>query len=352
MGMPVNQALELDAAIVALLQRAGISEPIEEIVALRAGGNNRTYRVETSGTRYAVKHYFQHRRDPRNRLQAEYAFLTYAVQAGITAVPRPLAQDADSGMALYEYIDGYPLQPDEIGKAEVDAAIRLFLALNQPEARQGAETLPSASEGAFSLQEHLENTERRIGQLQQIVPVDEVDREGGRFIQQMATFWKGYRSRFLEEAKQLEWRLDQPLAAEQRCISPSDFGFHNAIRTPEGRLRFIDFEYAGWDDPAKMITDFFSQPAVPVPMDYYDDFESSVLTLFGAPETLKLRTQLLQPAYQIKWCCITLNIFLPVHLERRRFANPQLDPIALKKDQLLKARTIFQTIKETGYGLH
>ena len=232
------------------------------------------------------------------------------------------------------------------------AAVALFQALNAPAARQMAGTLPSASEAGFSLQQHLANTACRIEQLQQITPIGEMDRQGMHFIEEMAAFWRRYCSHLQTEAERLEWRMDEVLSSDQRCISPSDFGFHNAIRTPEGAVRFIDFEYAGWDDPAKMITDFFSQPAVPVPMDYYDDFESSVLTLFDAPETLKLRTQLLQPAYQIKWCCITLNIFLPVHLERRRFANPQLDPIALKKDQLLKARTIFQTIKETGYGLH
>ena len=35
---------------------------------------------------------------------------------------------------------------------------------------------------------------------------------------------------------------------EYKCISPSDFGFHNSIIDREGNINFVDFEYSGWDD--------------------------------------------------------------------------------------------------------
>jgi len=343
---------ETERAIARLMARATIAEPIEKVTPMQAGGNNRAYRVETANGCYAVKHYFQHPGDPRDRLQAEYALLDYAERAGIAAVPHPLLQDPHSGMALYEYIEGEALQRDEVGRPEVEAAVAFLQALNREGARQRAGVLPAASEAAFSLAEHLQNIERRVRQLQQITQQDKADREGARFIESMVTFWNGYRARLEAEVERLGWGLDESLPLTQRCISPSDFGFHNAIRTPQGEIRFIDFEYAGWDDPAKTIADFFSQPAVPVPLEYYDYFESSVLALFESAEVLQLRTRLLWPAHQIKWCCITLNVFLPIHMERRRFANPQLDPIALKREQLSRAHTLFQTIKESSYGLH
>ena len=349
--MSLVRCHDLETMITSLLKKADISTSIEEIIPMRAGGNNRTYCVETANARYAVKHYFQHAGDRRDRLYSEYAFLSYAEHAEIAAVPRPLAKDSYTGLALYEYIAGEAIQYGEIGQAEIDAAIAFFLALNEPAVRQEAEKLPPASEAAFSLQEHLSNTERRISQLQQIEPNDEIDHEGMAFIQSMARFWSEYRGRVLEEVHRMGWQKDRPLAVDQRCMSPSDFGFHNAIRTPRREICFIDFEYAGWDDPAKSIADFFCQPAVPVSLDYYSYFESKVLPLFEEPERLKLRTRLLWTAYQVKWCCITLNVFLPVHMERRRFANPQLDPLALKRDQLLKAQTLFQTIKDPSYGL-
>ena len=39
--------------------------------------------------------------------------------------------------------------------------------------------------------------------------------------------------------------------------SPSDFGFHN-ILCEDGRLNFVDFEYAGIDDLAKSARRFFA----------------------------------------------------------------------------------------------
>ena len=42
-------------------------------------------------------------------------------------------------------------------------------------------------------------------------------------------------------------------------MSPSDFGFHNVIKKDDF-LYFIDFEYAGLDDPVKLICDFYCQP--------------------------------------------------------------------------------------------
>ena len=38
------------------------------------------------------------------------------------------------------------------------------------------------------------------------------------------------------------------------CISASDIGTHNIIKTKNG-LKFIDFEYAGYDDTSKLAAD-------------------------------------------------------------------------------------------------
>ncbi len=52
-----------------------------------------------------------------------------------------------------------------------------------------------------------------------------------------------------------------PLAANCRrmkfIVSPSDFGFHNALLDDGGAISFLDFEYSGRDDPAKLDLRFF-----------------------------------------------------------------------------------------------
>ena len=131
--------------------------------------------------------------------------------------------------------------------------------------------------------------------------------------------------------------LDEAISRGAWRVSPSDFGFHNALKTPDGRTRFFDFEYAGWDDPARMLCDFFCQPAVPAPLDYLVRFAASVSADSEEPDAMLARIRLLFPVYRIKWCCILLNDFLRVGDRRRRFALSD-DAQERKASQLAKAR--------------
>ena len=103
----------------------------------------------------------------------------------------------------------------------------------------------------------------------------------------------------------------------------------------------LNFEYAGWDDPAKMIGDFFSQPAIPVSLKHFDIFCSEALGYSKNKDELAERGRLLLPLFQIKWCCIILNEFLPDAVRRRQFANPTSDPWQRKRLQLEKAQQFF-----------
>ena len=123
-----------------------------------------------------------------------------------------------------------------------------------------------------------------------------------------------------------------------RRLSPSDFGFHNALVGPDGRLVFLDFEYAGWDDPAKLIADFFCQPAVPAPLGECDRFVRTIGGELHDDGACARRLAVLWPVYQIKWVCIILNEFLPIGGARRRFARSGAEAAERKTMQLHKAR--------------
>ena len=53
--------------------------------------------------------------------------------------------------------------------------------------------------------------------------------------------------------------MTKKLNKKDLILSPSDFGFHNVIKKNK-KLFFFDFEYAGMDDPVKLISDFICQP--------------------------------------------------------------------------------------------
>ena len=109
---------------------------------LRGGANNRVFRLVVGDRTLLFKAYFQHRDDPRNRLESEYAFTTFAWQRGVRRVPQPLALDPVHGVALYEYVEGRPVAPGEVNEALVRQALDFYQELNGHRDRAEGAGLP------------------------------------------------------------------------------------------------------------------------------------------------------------------------------------------------------------------
>jgi len=324
-------------AVHALAERAGIGAA-REIVPLAGGANNRVARLDTETDSYLVKSYFRHPDDPRDRLGAEYAFSQFAWNQGVRCIPRPVACDMEAGLALFEFIAGTSLAGCTIGRAEVDQALAFFRGLNRSSKEPDAARLPRASESCLSLNDHFHTVSRRVERLQNIAGEADVDRAAAVFAADLAAAWERIQAKARATAASSCLPTEPPLPAGERCLSPSDFGFHNAIRAADGLLRFIDFEYAGWDDPAKLICDFFCQPAVPAPIEWFDGFAGSVANAFPSSGIHVARASLLLPVYRVKWVCIMLNEFLPVGGRRRGFSGTPEELDARKTTQLAKAK--------------
>jgi hypothetical protein len=319
------------ASLEGLLATAGLP-PALSVERLSGGGNNRVYRVDTPAGPVLLKQYFRHAADTRDRPGAEQAFSRFAWAHGVLAIPQPLACNAGVGVGIYEFIPGRKLTADEVTAAHIDEAAAFFAAVNRHRHDPEAATLPLASEACFSLSDHLACVDRRLARLSTIAPESELHREAAALAAtRLVPAW--HQARAAVAAGSLP--LDASLAAHARVISPSDFGFHNCIATKSG-LKFIDFEYAGWDDPAKTVCDFFCQPAVPVPREHFERFFSTVASTVSDGDNLRDRIALLFPVYELKWCCIMLNEFLPVGDDRRTFAQGEEAHVARCRDQLKK----------------
>ncbi|MBY0522085.1 MAG: aminoglycoside phosphotransferase family protein [Gemmataceae bacterium] len=340
---------ELRPALNSVLDRAGLPRSFT-LHPLPGGGNNRVFRLDVDEQSYFLKVYFRHAGDTRDRLAAEYAFSRFAWDRGIRQVPQPLCADLEHGLGLYEFITGRKLEAPEVDLAAVRQALHFFLEVNQHAACATAHALANGSEACFCLADHLECVERRIQALTRFVPLTELDRSAATFVNgAVVPAWRAVRSGVESEARQHGLQMTEVLDASERCLSPSDFGFHNALRQPDGSLRFFDFEYAGWDDPAKLVGDFFCQPALPAPPDQLPAFIAAVTETLQRAETARIRIHLLLPVYRLKWVAILLNEFLPAGSNRRRFAQPGFDPEARKSAQLTKAQALLQSVS-SGAG--
>ena len=316
-----------DDAVRRLLAAAGRAGPFA-VSPLPGGGNNRVYQVDISGGPVLLKAYFRHPDDPRDRLGNEFGFARFAWDRGVRSLPEPLVRDPDVGLGLYEYLDGKPILPGGVGGDDVRAAAEFHRAVNQHRHHPDAAALPIASESGFSIVDHVTQVDRRMARLADVGGSSALDREARDLIDgRLVPAWAAVRQRVIG-AEDL---------VTDRCLSASDFGFHNALRTPAG-IRFLDFEYAGWDDPAKLIADFFCQPKVPVDPSHFDAFAAAVAADHPDPPAVVRRARQLGPVCRVKWWCLMLNEFLPVGNQRRMFARGDADRDGRKRDQLARVR--------------
>lgn len=325
--------MKLEQNVTALLQQSGCwGEPT--IKPLFGGKNNRVFRVESNGKSFLLKSYFWHPADKRERLKAEFQFSTFLWERGIRNIPQPFAQDPIHQLGLYEFVVGKKITEVEITRTSVQQALDFFRNINRYRKEEAAANLPAASEVCFKLEEHLCLIEQRLKRLMEIRQENTIDAQARDFVlSHLCPSWN--------QTKETILKSFQRPTSEEKCLSPSDFGFHNALLTPQGTFTFHDFEYAGWDDPARMVSDFFCQPELPVPLSFFEDFAQDVFTFLGNREEVN-KARLLLPAYRIKWCCILLNEFLTDGSHRRRFAQIEDDIHRNKAEQLEKSKAYFK----------
>jgi hypothetical protein len=342
LGVEGDAAAE-SAADVAQIAARLAATPVVSLDPVRAGGNNRLFAVSArDGSRFALKHYPRQASDPRDRLATEFKALQFMRRHGLTQVPAPLACDAAAGFALYDWIDG---RPPAASVAAVDAAIAFAGELRELGKQDGAGAMPDASEACFSPATIVAQVERRLSVLRSVA---DAHRDLRAFL---ADAFDPVAARAIERAQELcrvnRVDFDAAIDPGQRCLSPSDFGFHNALARPDGRIVFLDFEYFGWDDPVKLTGDFMLHPGMNLPDDLARQFRSGMMRLFGDQRDFAVRLRACLPLYALRWSMILLNEFLPERWARRILAGVEGEREQALNRQLAKARAMIARI-ETG----
>ncbi len=273
---------------------------------LKGGINNEVFICGVGDHSFVLKRYAEASVEKHDRFQAEVDFLSYAQLVAPEFVPRLLHTDDVSRSLVLEFLKGDRFE-DGMHPSEEDIgqALTFMLCLNADLALAKREIQNNAAESFLTLTEHLWNIEHRI------------KRMGSEHVPQcLKTNVDRIISRLKRQLEALQERTTELIARgycedlmepDKLCISPSDFGFHNAIHSA-GKVRFFDFEFAGWDDPAKAIIDFDLQPRVPI------ELKNNVLRK-GLPDHyrgLKERCQALLPILRLKWACIILAPMDPV----------------------------------------
>ncbi|NBV24862.1 MAG: aminoglycoside phosphotransferase family protein [Proteobacteria bacterium] len=325
---------------------ATLGQRPESVVRLAGGANNVVARVDVAGQPLLAKLYFTHARDPRDRLGTEFGVLSFLWQNGVRSVPEPLRMSREHNLGLYEFITGPRVAPGQVTRTDVDQLVELLATMWRLRGQPGAEKLPPASEAAFTLNGYWTNVDRRLNRIRtalagrsEVAVVNEfVERE----LVPAATNVRAFVER---EASMLGVNLDAELPLTQRTLSPADHGFHNVLRRADGTLAFLDFEYAGWDDPAQTLANAMLLPEVPLPAEHRASFVRDLLDRLEGATGVGARLRLTYPMLALKWSLIMLNEFLPVGGERRTFAGANED--TRRVAQLEKSRRQLAVVRES-----
>jgi hypothetical protein len=340
---------DIEATARALLSQIGIAEA-PTLQRLNGGSNNRVFKLDAGGRAYCLKVYFRHAADSRDRARTEFDFATFAWSKGLHSLPQPLAFDAALGAGLFEFVAGRKLTSAEIDAPAVSGILDFHRGLNVHRDAPGAQHLPPASDSCFSLVDNIACIDRRLGRLTAIPADSALARDALQLVhERLAPACRDAKCALIRGAEGQD--LLSPLAQSERWLSVSDIGFHNVLRSNAGAIRLFDFEYAGWDDPAKTIADLFGRPEVPVPMAFFKSTLNAVASDFVCPERVQFRARLLLPLHRLKWCCIVLNEFLPVGGDRRAFAADGEHRERRRAAQLQKARSILASLSEASVPL-
>ena len=307
----------------------------------RGGGNNCLYRVETDQGSFALKSYPPLGEGAHDRLRAEFDGLVFLRDAGIDCVPAAIAVDAERRHALYQWIDGEAVRPP-VDK-DIEAAAKFAAKLHEFATEPVEDAIGQAAEACLSGGELTTQINRRYLRLCEAATSEP---ELGRFLENN---FRPLCAKAIERAKsgyaKAGWNFNADIPLSKRTLSPSDFGFHNALRRSDGDIVFLDFEYFGWDDPVRLVADFVLHPGMALDQASCATFAEMVLPVFSSDEDFRGRLNFLYPLVGLRWCMILLNEFLPERWSGRAFAGAT-DREAAKKRQLSKASSLMARLKD------
>lgn len=311
------------------------------LYAAASGGNNRVWRVESPKGRFALKCYPRQAADPRDRLGAEYGALNFLATHGVDATPRPVACERAAGVALYDWVDG--ARVTEPGEDDVEAALEFIALLKGLSRAPDAVRLPLASAACLSYSAVTAQLGARLYRLRRgIEGEDEVEAFLETEFAPVCGALAARASALLEPDED-----EKELAPACRVLSPSDFGFHNMLRRPDGDLAFIDFEYFGWDDPAKLTADFLLHAGHRLSPELAARFEAGMRALFSSDPGFSARLDALKPLFGLCWVLILLNQFVPERMARRVYAGAAEDAALVRTRQLDRARALLRSLRGT-----
>ena len=305
----------------------------------RGRGNSRVFKLTGRfSSRYLLKIYPDRQLDSRPRLETEFA-ASQELLNRMYPVAAPIITDKNLGWSIFKWVEGESIEyPDEQFLSCASKFIqRLYFDSHK---MQAFDHFSLASEACLSGSEIIKQIQQRIQKLLKV----ESDELKTFLEQEYIPYFTLATEVSREKAGQL---FDVELEHSLQIASPSDFGSHNALRDAGGKVTFIDFEYFGWDDPVKLVSDFFWHPGMSLSNELRGTWIENSMDVFKKDRTYSQRLEAYLPLFGLRWCAIILNEYLkPVVARQLTEVHLSQGSVGTRSKQLLKAKTLLQVVKE------
>jgi len=281
-----------------------IKDTVVSFERLNGGINSVVFHVKTARREYVVKKYLYQEDDLRDRLRTEFGMLSFLWEKGVRNIRQPLLKLDKEKIGVYQYIKGKSFKEEDIQKSDVKKVAKFLKTLHTLSKKKDAVGLPRASESARSMAQHINIVEERLNRVRLAQKSSPYSGEFTEVLHKIVPIFVGIKKVIQKVYQDNKLLLTGHFSS--RTLSPSDIGFGNMLKAPDGTILFYDFEYAGWDDPAKTICDFYLHPAVKLPIKWRELFFQEVIDIADQKD-IEVRLGLVYLLLSIKWCMILLN---------------------------------------------
>lgn len=279
-----------------------LGAPVTATTSVGIGRNAHVLRLQTADARlFALKSYPRHAHDEVDRYQREREALRWLEVVVPGRTPRWLAGSSELRVALMSWLDGMPPTTPGAGMLEqiLDFVGAIFAA-SAAESRQRFGPASAACSSGPALERQIAERYARLRQAG-------LPALTGFLHDRLPPVWQAALA-FRHVHDPL---ADAALSSDAQRLVAADLGLHNSLQAADGRLRFVDFEYFGWDDPIRFLADFVLHPGQQLAA---ADVAAASERFFSLPEVdadgpQRFHARL--PLFALRWSLIVLNPLLP-----------------------------------------
>lgn len=270
-------------------------------VKLNGGINNPTYLISNKKVSYVLKKINSNPSSLFDRYVAEKQFLNLTNIISGVNTPKLLDSFDTERVLILEYI-----KPDNIENIpiidlnKINECINFILKINLDKELGKKLITQNASDSYLDITGHIENIDMRLKNFSTNHISEQYKESAKNLFYLLKEKWVNLR---IDAFILLDKNINQNSIDQSYLkISPSDFGFHNIIIKSNTNY-FIDFEFSGWDDPAKLYCDFILQPKYPIPISFHQQLKEQLV----GKEYISIyekRIDLLYKLLKFKWITI------------------------------------------------